>query len=113
VNKLEKLINIAKVVRSKNAGPLYITFDLIFADAETFRAVSNARVLTPELIARLYEANESDVAIFEYGIVNSIKITIPRKYVSGSIYDTDIYGCGQHMPLANVTIPMGGGTIHD
>ena len=29
-----KLIDLAKILRSKNAGPLYITFDIIFNNEE-------------------------------------------------------------------------------
>ena len=37
-----------------------------------------------------------------FGVVNSIKITFPRKNISGSLNDTAIYGCQQHVPLANI-----------
>jgi len=102
---MKKLIEIAQVLRSKNAGPLFLTFDLIFRDKKTYQAVLDTNIITPKLISDLYDAHLNEVSIFEYDIVNSIKVTIPRKCVSGSIYDMDIYGCGQHMALANVLIP--------
>ena len=46
-----------------------------------------------------------DVSIIMYDIVTSLKITIPRKEISGSLLDTDVYGCQQHVPLSNVMIP--------
>lgn len=101
-----KLIDMTEVLRSKNAGPLYMTFDLIFKNKEAFEAAIKSRIITKDLIAQLYAVKEADVSIFEYGVVNSIKVTIPRKHVSGSVYDTDIYGCGQHMPLANVEVKV-------
>lgn len=48
--------------------------------------------------------SEEKIDIITYGVVNSIKITFPRKNVSGSLADYDIYGCQQHMPLANILI---------
>ena len=36
-----KLIDYTKILRSKNAGPLYITFDLMFDDSEKFEYVKN------------------------------------------------------------------------
>ena len=36
-----KLISYAKILRSKNAGPLYITFDLIFEDRQKMEYVMN------------------------------------------------------------------------
>lgn len=97
-----KLIDIAKILRSKNAGPLFITFDLIFHNEADMKKVYTS--LTKEAIAKAYDTDASSIDIIAYEIVNSIKITFPRKHISGSIYDNDIYGCQQHMPLANIEI---------
>lgn len=97
-----KLIEIAKILRSKNAGPLFITFDLIFHSENDMKKVYTS--LTKEAIAKAYNTDINSIDIIAYEIVNSIKITFPRKHISGSIYDNDIYGCQQHMPLANIEI---------
>ena len=97
-----KLIDLAKILRSKNAGPLYITFDLIFDSREKMLVAKDS--LSRDLVARAYGVDEKFVDIIIYEVVNSIKITMPRKYISGSIYDDDIYGCQQHIPLGNIEI---------
>lgn len=97
-----KLIDIAKILRSKNAGPLYITFDIIFHNAEDMKRVLSS--LKKEDIAMAYETDVGQIDIISYKIVNSIKITFPRKHISGALMDNDIYGCQQHMPLANIEI---------
>ncbi len=97
-----KLIELAKILRSKNAGPLYITFDLMFDDSEKMQKVLNG--LTKEKIAKAYNVDQKLIDIISYEIVDSIKITFPRKCISGSIHDDDVYGCQQHMPLANIEI---------
>jgi hypothetical protein len=102
---MNRLIDLAGVLRSKNAGPLEITFDVMFADKDIYERVKNSGVINKELISQEYSVNLDDVLITEFDIVNSIKITIPRRYASGDIKDTDIYGCQQHSPLANVLIP--------
>ncbi len=99
---MKKLINYTKILRSKNAGPLYITFDLIFNTKEDMQYVSQR--LNKEHIARAYDVSEKKVDIIVYDVVNSIKITFPRKHISGSLQDTDIYGCQQHTALANIEI---------
>ena len=48
--------------------------------------------------------SEEKIDIISYEVVNSIKITFPRKTVSGNLDDNDIYGCQQHVPLANIEI---------
>ena len=97
-----KLIDMTKILRSKNAGPLYITFDLMFDDSKKRERV--LKNLTPEMIAAAYDTDVKRISIIDYEIVNSIKITFPRKHVSGSVFDDDVYGCQQHMPLASIEI---------
>ena len=99
---MKKLIDYTKILRSKNAGPLFITFDLIFNTKEDMEYV--AKRLTKEHISKAYDVCEKKIDIIPYGVVNSIKITFPRKNISGSLDDNDIYGCQQHVPLANILI---------
>ena len=97
-----KLIDIAKILRSKNAGPLFITFDLMFSKNEDMKKV--AENLTKEMVAEAYGISAAEVTIIVYDVVDSIKITFPRKHISGSVFDDDVYGCQQHTPLANIEI---------
>ena len=99
---MKKLIDYTKILRSKNAGPLCITFDLIFNNNEDMHYVSDR--LTKEHISKAYDVSVDKIDIIVYSVVNSIKITFPRKNISGSLNDTDIYGCQQHVPLANIEI---------
>lgn len=99
---MKKLIDYTKILRSKNAGPLFITFDLIFNNNEDMCYVSKR--LTKEHIAKAYDIPVEKIDIIVYSVVNSIKITFPRKNISGSLADTDIYGCQQHIPLSNIML---------
>lgn len=99
---MKKLIEYTKILRSKNAGPLFITFDLIFDAAEDMKYVLER--LSAEDISRAYGVDKCDVDIIAYEVVNSIKITFPRNHISGSLCDSDIYGCQMHIPLSNIEI---------
>ncbi|MBE7052425.1 MAG: DUF4387 domain-containing protein [Ruminococcaceae bacterium] len=99
---MKKLIDYTKILRSKNAGPLFITFDLIFNSREDMKYVEQR--LTKEQISKAYDVSTDKIDIISYDIVNSIKITFPRKNISGALADNDIYGCQQHMPLANIVL---------
>lgn len=99
---MKKLIDYTKILRSKNAGPLFITFDLIFNNNKDMQYVFEN--LKKADIAKAYDVSESEIEIIAYGVVNSIKITFPRKCISGSIKDIDIYGCQQHMLLAAIVL---------
>ena len=99
---MKKLIDYTKILRSKNAGPLFITFDLIFNTKEQMQYI--AQRLPKAQISQAYDVAEEKIDIIVYEVVNSIKITFPRKNISGSLADNDIYGCQQHVPLANIEL---------
>ena len=99
---MKKLVDYTKILRSKNAGPLFITFDLIFSGGEEMEYV--LKNLKKSDVARAYGVDEKDIDIIAYEVVNSIKITFPRKDISGSLCDGDVYGCQMHMPLANIVV---------
>lgn len=99
---MKKLIDYTKILRSKNAGPLFITFDLIFNSNDDMEYIEKR--LTKTDVSKAYGVSEDKIDIISYGVVNSIKITFPRKNISGSLADHDIYGCQQHMPLANIEL---------
>jgi len=102
---MNKLNDLAEILRSKNAGPLNVTFDLMFDDREKYLHVRDSGALTPEAISTLYDVSPDQVMIIFYDIVDSMKVTIPRKIISGALEDTDIYGCQQQVPLSNLMIP--------
>ncbi|MBR2930609.1 MAG: DUF4387 family protein [Clostridia bacterium] len=99
---MKKLVNYTQILRSKNAGPLFITFDLIFSGSDEMEYV--LKRLKRSDVALAYGIDEKEIDIIAYKVVNSIKITFPRLNISGSLCDTDIYGCQMHMPLANIEI---------
>ena len=99
------LKKIANMVRTANNGATRRSFDIMFDKEEDFKRVWNSKVLTPKLIAKLYNVKAEDVKIYEYPPANAIKIVIPRNVVAGSPWDTDIDGKQQHAPLMDVKIP--------
>jgi len=101
-----KLIDATRMLRSKNAGPLWLTMDLGFENREKMQQVLDSGVLRPDTIAALYGVPETLVKIIPYPVVNAIKITIPRTVPSGGLADSDIYGCQQHMLLANLEVTL-------
>jgi hypothetical protein len=102
----KKLREIAKVIRSKNSGPFEITFDVIFANPADYERVKATGIITKELVAGLYSVSVDQVLTFGYfDRINAIKATIPRPRAQGSVGETDMHACQQHMPLAGIAIP--------
>ena len=103
---MTKLSNLAKTIRSKNAGVDKITFDVIFTDRAPYERVKKARVLTRETVAKLYGiAPERIVDFVEFDPAYAIKFTIKRLRPSGSPGDADIFGSQQYAPLLDLEVP--------
>ncbi len=100
-----KLSELAKTIRSKNAGVDKITFDIIFRDADTYEMVRRSGAVTRETIARLYNIPEKRISDFVYfDPALAIKFTIYRSVPSGSPGDPDIFGSQQYAPLLDVEV---------
>ncbi|GAK60585.1 hypothetical protein U27_00482 [Candidatus Vecturithrix granuli] len=105
--KTKKLVELAKTIRSKNAGTDKITFDIIFRERENYELVKKSRVLTRQTIAQLYAIPEERISDFvEFDPAFAIKFTIYRQKPSGSPGETDVFGCQQYPPLLDVEVPV-------
>jgi hypothetical protein len=102
---MAKLWELTKLIRSKNAGPFELTFDVIFKTREGYEKVRDANLISTEWFAKAYRLAPEVVAIINYDAANAIKITIPRPAISGDIDDTDVYGGQQHGPLVDIEVP--------
>lgn len=102
---MAKLWQLTKLIRSKNAGPFELTFDVIFKDRESYERVRDAKLINAAWFARTYRLAPEVVSIINYDAANAIKITIPRPAVSGDIGDTDVFGGQQHGPLVDLDVP--------
>jgi len=99
-----KLIELAQVVRSKNAGPSTLSFDLLFAcEADYIRALASP-ALGAVAIARLYAVEPQRVRVHPYPPANAIKIAIDRQVIAGTPGDRDVYGAQQHGPLLEIEL---------
>lgn len=102
---MAKLKDLAKVCKSKNAGPFEVTIDVMFETREIYDRVVGSGVINEALFAKLYGVDAKDVLYTPYPAALAVKGTIPRRVSSGDVGDTDVYGAQQHAPLLDVEIP--------
>ena len=102
---MPRLADLASLIRSKNAGPYLLTFDVMFDDPEKFERVRASHVLNPALFAEIYQVEPGDVVYTEYDQAIALKFTIPRPIVAGDVDDTDVTGGQQWSPLSDIEIP--------
>ena len=99
------LDSLAKVIRSKNAGPFELTFDIMFDDAAVYERVKKSGAINAQALAAIYRVRLDDVLVCRpYDPAVAFKITIRRPVSSGDIADRDVYGCQQHVPLMKIPV---------
>lgn len=98
------LADLATLIRSKNAGPFLLTFDVMFADDANYHRVKRSGVLGPGMFAKLYKCPEEDVRFFECDNALAFKFSIPRPLTQGDLGDGDMHGGQQFIPLMSIVI---------
>lgn len=99
------LMQLARVIRSKNAGPFELTLDVIFDDPATYRRVKAQDILNSRCIASLYQVPPEDVLVCMYfDQALAFKATLRRRWPQGSVGERDTFGAQQHAPLLSLQV---------
>jgi len=101
---MPKLSEICRHVRSKNAGPFWITVDLSFPDRETFDRYAEAAALAPASIGALFGVDATQVKRFLVPDLAVVKISYPRRHPQGGALERDMHGGQQYVRLLDVEI---------
>ena len=99
------IADLAVLVRSKNAGPFWLTIDIMFDDEAKYRRVRDSEVITRAGIAKMFGRNPDSIIVVNHDVALAIKVSFPRPQSSGSKYDSDVYGGQQYAPLLGLAVP--------
>jgi hypothetical protein len=77
-------------IRSKNAGPFWITIDIFCGKKEVYKDV--CMNLDNSKIVNLLRVKGQDLKRFDIEQLNVIKFSFPRKIPQGHILDRDMHG---------------------
>jgi hypothetical protein len=96
------LADVARLVRSKNAGPFWITIDVFFATDADY--ASHHDDITAAGVAAAYRVDESTVKIFGLPDLRAVKVSFPRPVTQGSAFDRDMHAGQQHVPMLSIPV---------
>jgi hypothetical protein len=108
-DRMLTLGELASQIRSKNAGPFWITLDVFFGNESDYRLVTSSTVLSQQAIGRLYRVDPATVKYFKLPDILALKISFPRPVTAGSFEDRDLHAGQQYVPLLGVRVPAGPG----
>ncbi|NBB15436.1 DUF4387 family protein [Caulobacter sp. SLTY] len=91
-------------VRSKNAGPFWVTVDLFFDGPDSFARYSEGPALSGELFARLYGTDATMVRRYPVPSLNMVKISYPRPGAQGGEVERDMHCGQQYVQLLDVDL---------
>ena len=87
---MTKLTELASKIRSKNAGPFWVTVDLFFDDADNYAHV--CKTLQTSDVADLFHADTQLIKRFEIDDLMVLKFSLPRPTIQGTPQDRDMHG---------------------
>ena len=99
---MAKLGEIVTQVRSKNAGPFWLTIDIFCANESILKQISE--YLPAERIATLYGTSVDLIKKFEISDLCVLKISLPRPVIQGSREDRDMHAAQYGWILAELEV---------
>ena len=87
---MTKVADIVDSVRSKNAGPFWLTIDIFCSDKSSFNNLCEN--LHTSQICHIFNLDLKQIQRFELYDLNVLKFSIPRPFTQGSILDRDMHG---------------------
>jgi hypothetical protein len=91
-------------LRSKNAGPFWITIDFFFNDCETFVQYADSPQLHAAAVAPLLGANPDAIKRFPVPELAVLKLSYPRAAPQGGVIERDMHGGQQYARLLDVEV---------
>lgn len=94
---------IAQKVRSKNAGPFWLTLDIFCGDRATYDQIRAG--LATEALAHAFRMPPDQIKRFEIDDLNVVKFSLPRPAVQGTRADRDMHGAAWAVLVEEMQIP--------
>lgn len=99
---MAELGSLVEKVRSKNAGPFWLTIDIFCGNRDAFGRVSAG--VSTERVAALFGVAADQIRRFDIPALDVVKFSLPRPVVQGTRADRDMHGAGWAVLLEEIEI---------
>ena len=100
---MPELGKLVKKVRSKNAGPFWVTIDIFCGSPEVFVRVRDG--LTNGAIAEALQVPGQVLMRFDIEDLHVVKFSLPRPATQGAVHDRDMHGAALGALIAELDCP--------
>jgi hypothetical protein len=101
---MAKLRDVCRHVRSKNAGPFWITVDLFFRDDASYWAYKDDLGISARSLANLFGASEPSIKVIHVDTLRVVKVSYPRPKPQGWRGERDMHGGQQYVSLLELEL---------
>lgn len=101
---MPKLREVCDHIRSKNAGPFWITIDIFFRDEATMARHLDAEALSSSGIGARFGVGPELVKRFPVANLAVLKISYPRRRPQGGEEERDMHGGQQYVGLLDAEV---------
>jgi hypothetical protein len=98
------IANVAKYVRSKNAGPFWVTIDIFCESEKEFDMIKNSPAINKAKFAEIYHVEEDDIKLFFLPQIFVIKVSYPRTKPQGGPDEFDMHSGQQYIPVLDLVL---------
>jgi len=103
--------DIARLIRSKNAGPYEVTLDVMFDSELEYQLVKESALLNTKAMEKLFAISKDDIiweGFFDQAL--AYKVTIPRlrkgkPTASGGYMESDVHASQQYIGFMSMALP--------
>ena len=99
---MPEIRDIAQKVRSKNAGPFWVTIDIFCGTLDAYERIRDG--LQTSAAAAALGVPTQELKRFDIADLNVIKLSAPRPSVQGTRADRDMHGAGWAVLIAELQI---------
>lgn len=99
---MSSVSKIVQKLRSKNAGPFWLTIDIFCGTSEAYTQIVEG--LSTQRVAELFKTNVDELKRFDIAELNVVKFSMPRPTIQGAQDDSDMHGAGWAPLLAELEI---------
>lgn len=99
------LQQVCRHVRSKNAGPFWVTIDFFFDGPDNFARYHAHPALGAPTFAAAFGVDAAQVRHYPVPDLNVLKVSYPRANVQGGVVERDMHSGQQYARLLGLELP--------
>lgn len=100
---MPELGEIAEKIRSKNAGPFWLTIDVFCGSPDRYAHITQH--LDNEILATRLATSVTQIKRFDIADLDVVKISVPRPTIQGVRDDRDMHGAQWANIIAEIEFP--------